>query len=452
MSRKLGSTKGAASKKGGSNSTTANMAKGKGKSVGGCAGYKHAGASSSFLGVHFERKSNRFKANVTIKGKSVHAGTFTNEVEAAVRRDAKVRELGLGHPYNFASEKEATEALQAIGVDVRPYKPRTASSAFIGVHWNTNERRWRASVKFQGKSVDVGYFNNEMEAAVHRDNKVRELGWPLQFNFSTKVEANAVLQAAPADKGMEPRPKCGTKFLGANASSFKGVYWHSTSQRWTSHILHCAKRVHVGTFTNEVEAAVRRDEKVCELGSELELNFSTKEAATAALQAALGDDSVESRPKGRIKSRESSATNRGSVVGADPAERKRSDFRGGEYALLLTFELIIRLTLVESIDLSPGSFVVHWDKREECWKGTVSKGGKRIHVGKFDNEVEAAMRRDDKVRERGWDLPLNFLSEEETTSEAPKKRATAKTSSFRGGECALPSFEFIVSCCFLLSD
>lgn len=359
MSRKLGSKKGASSKESGS-TKMAILPGGrlkKDKGVGGkCSsaalgndkshvavvpkkatrgqegvGYKLAGATSSYLGVHLETNSNRFIASVTIRGinaagKTVHAGRFDNEVQAAVRRDDKVRELGLELPLNFSTKEAATAALQAEGVELPPLKPRIPnSSKFRGVHWNNVECRWRSSVKFQGKTVAVGYFQNEVEAAVRRDDKVRELGWPLPFNFPSKAKANAALRAAPPDKGMQPKP-WPNKRIGPNLSSFKGVFWHCTSRRWTCRVIIGGKKMHVGNFKNEVEAAVRRDEKVRELGSDLPLNFPTKKAATAALKAALGDDNMESmlkRSKDRTKCKNSSAANSSSVDGVDRAGKKR---------------------------------------------------------------------------------------------------------------------------------
>ncbi len=39
------------------------------------------------------------------------------------------------------------------------------SSTFKGVYWHKNCRKWRASLKLDGKEIHIGYFNTELEAA-----------------------------------------------------------------------------------------------------------------------------------------------------------------------------------------------------------------------------------------------------------------------------------------------
>jgi hypothetical protein len=49
------------------------------------------------------------------------------------------------------------------------------SSTFKGVYWHKNCRKWRASLKLDGKEIHIGYFNTELEAAEAYDEKALEL-------------------------------------------------------------------------------------------------------------------------------------------------------------------------------------------------------------------------------------------------------------------------------------
>jgi frataxin-like iron-binding protein CyaY len=40
------------------------------------------------------------------------------------------------------------------------------SSKFIGVHWNTNSKKWRAVIVFNKRSIHLGLFNDEYEASI----------------------------------------------------------------------------------------------------------------------------------------------------------------------------------------------------------------------------------------------------------------------------------------------
>ena len=48
---------------------------------------------------------------------------------------------------------------------------RGSSSKFIGVSWNKFSKKWSASIKLDGKSKHIGYFDSEVEAAEAYDNE-----------------------------------------------------------------------------------------------------------------------------------------------------------------------------------------------------------------------------------------------------------------------------------------
>lgn len=54
-------------------------------------------------------------------------------------------------------------------------KRRNASSIFKGVSWNKNTNKWYSHVVFEGKSINLGQFNSEIEAAKAYDAKALEL-------------------------------------------------------------------------------------------------------------------------------------------------------------------------------------------------------------------------------------------------------------------------------------
>jgi hypothetical protein len=52
------------------------------------------------------------------------------------------------------------------------------------------------------------------------------------------------------------------------SSKYKGVYWHKHSRSWVAVINHKRRRIHLGTFANEEDAARAYDEKAKELFGE----------------------------------------------------------------------------------------------------------------------------------------------------------------------------------------
>ena len=49
-------------------------------------------SSSKYIGVTFDKRNNKWKAFIKINGKSVHLGTYDNELDAGKERDIATRE------------------------------------------------------------------------------------------------------------------------------------------------------------------------------------------------------------------------------------------------------------------------------------------------------------------------------------------------------------------------
>lgn len=54
---------------------------------------KHIKNSSEYTGVHWDKKRSKWIAQITIKGKSKHLGTFTNEIEASEKYQEVLMEV-----------------------------------------------------------------------------------------------------------------------------------------------------------------------------------------------------------------------------------------------------------------------------------------------------------------------------------------------------------------------
>lgn len=69
-------------------------------------------------------------------------------------------------------------------------KPST--SPYKGVSWHRDKEKWQATIR-QGKVIHLGYFDNEEDAALHRDDECRRrFGEFGRYNFPHKGELSAL--------------------------------------------------------------------------------------------------------------------------------------------------------------------------------------------------------------------------------------------------------------------
>jgi hypothetical protein len=136
---------------------------------------------------------------------------------------------------------------------------KTKSSQFVGVSWFKRQRKWTACIDHKNERYFLGYFNNEIEAALASDaaarhlyggdvHILRELNFPSQSEVK-KANAARAKRLAEAKKAMSVVKK----------SKFLGVSWAKTRRKWTACIgYHDASgRISkwLGDFDDERDAA-----------------------------------------------------------------------------------------------------------------------------------------------------------------------------------------------------
>jgi hypothetical protein len=121
------------------------------------------------------------------------------------------------------------------------------SSTFFGVGWLKREKKWRASVKHNGRVVYLGdSFDTEIAAAKAVDVWLRENGRAAEANF---------------DESGNFVPRVSTK-----SSKYRGVSWDKSQNQWKAQIRVAGKIENLGNFDDEAEAARAFDTRAAELG------------------------------------------------------------------------------------------------------------------------------------------------------------------------------------------
>lgn len=132
------------------------------------------------------------------------------------------------------------------------------SSKFKGVSWSDRDNGWVASIKQDGKNYYLGQFQNEIDAAEHYDYKAIELfGQFACLNFPNKNYTNFIIKSKKICKT--------SKYLGVFKSKLDNKFtaWHYIKR----------KKIYIGKFNNEIDAAYAVDYHRFLMGATDKFNF-----------------------------------------------------------------------------------------------------------------------------------------------------------------------------------
>lgn len=141
------------------------------------------------------------------------------------------------------------------------FSEKQNTSEFKGVYWAKDKSMWCARINYENKCIQGGYFKCKIDAA-HRYNELalQYYGEFAYLNTFTKKQLDSRLN--------EPKWGAGLKRC---KSGYKGVY--EMSGRFIAHIRVNGKKVHIGCYvTNEEAARAYNREAVIFFGENTYLN------------------------------------------------------------------------------------------------------------------------------------------------------------------------------------
>lgn len=129
--------------------------------------------SSKYKGVLWHQVSNKWLAHITYNNHNFHLGLFSLEEDAAKAYNVKAIEL--------FGEYAWLNPVDHIGFILSVRRRKT--SKYRGVHQN-KEGKWVATLSVNGKTIYLGRFVNEDEAArVYNDASILHLGKKARLNI-----------------------------------------------------------------------------------------------------------------------------------------------------------------------------------------------------------------------------------------------------------------------------
>jgi hypothetical protein len=168
---------------------------------------KQVNSSSGYKGV--SRHHGRWQARIRVNGRRIHLGYYDDPKTAAQIYDAAAKRYfgtfaNTNRPKEWNIPAHLNARLDEVLTGNRPRTKRQApakrqplpkrKSVFRGVYWERG--RWRATIADGGRKAHLGYFWDEVQAALAYDEAALQLRGPhALLNFPLEADTGAV--AAP---------------------------------------------------------------------------------------------------------------------------------------------------------------------------------------------------------------------------------------------------------------
>lgn len=141
----------------------------------------------------------------------------------------KLREINLGRIHS----EEIKDKISKNGIG---YKYKNSSSEFLGVSHISTQKLYRATLRYNRKSIIIGHFKSEIDAAIAYNKKTYEL-------YGNEAKLNNINNWENID--------ISKKF----SSQFTGVTYRVKKNKWEASVWNNGNNKYIGTFDTEINAA-----------------------------------------------------------------------------------------------------------------------------------------------------------------------------------------------------
>jgi len=218
-------------------------------------------ASSKYHGVHYDKKIKKWIAQLTHKDTRKYIGAFCTEVSAAMAYNLYIIKKSInGYKLNNLSEKEIelNKLKEKSIIGMEKYEN---SLKMKGVSFHKTSNRWRSAINYNKKQHILGYFLMKEEAAFVYNEKSKEIFG--ENAFINKIPDNINWDTIEKNKiknKLKNKKKCTSRYFGVHFCKYKNLF--------VAKIGFEGKSYYLGSFKNELDAAIAYNNKSIEFYGE----------------------------------------------------------------------------------------------------------------------------------------------------------------------------------------
>ena len=362
--------------------------------------------------------------------------------------EKKTHDMEIEHDSDVDSSDEEVSEAGKQNEPLDKKKKGKGTSDFIGVHYNTQKKKWRSSITHGGKVKQLGEYKLETDAALVYDEIVKVIrGVTSDKNFATledyekakKLELAKIgvssdlamssaarmansnflnfLKAKVAEVVRKTWPTTSIQSVDAEeenvkkgkSSIYTGVSYRKDRKKWTSKIRHGGKQPLFGNYSLETDAALACDEGVKLLrGPNADSNFANLEEYEKAKKLELAKTDLGSDASMSYTAIKAKVTE--VVRKTWPAASIHDD--GSSKKEFVNTEMQEE----DSASKKKTSIYVgvSFYKRTKKWRSQIRHGKKMEQLGQYTLEADAALAFDEAVKQlKGPEAGTNFSSLED---------------------------------------
>jgi prophage antirepressor-like protein len=229
--------------------------------------------TGNYKGVNFNKEKNKWRAELKKDYTPTFLGYYETEVDGAKAYNDYALYLNETQNTNYSINEidGYVPHPRDVSAEYTEHFNENKTSSFNGVSYNSTRKYYVVNIKYNDKTYNLGFHNDEIECAKLYNQQA------LYFNnhCNTSYELNDIPNYKTVEKNIYQDIQ--DNKLAKKSSKYHGVMFNKKTNKYRTCIVYNKKQMHLGFFTDEIEAAQTYNKKAQELNDKFNTNYKINE-------------------------------------------------------------------------------------------------------------------------------------------------------------------------------